>query len=131
MWNACRYIFLSYIDNPKKRKPIEIDLEDIGSYIDKRLAKLEPNEYRMLCRIKELYTELPEHVNKNSIAELGTKIIECVKQDFCDKYLEIIKIRNTEFTEKIATFCVGSLIQILHPMAPFFTEALWKLFNFS
>lgn len=129
--NACRYIFMTHIDDPKRRKPLEFDLEEIGTYIDKRLNKLEANEYRMLCRIKDLYTELPDCVNKNTLAELGKKIIDCAKKDFCDKYLEIIKIRETEYTQKIAIFCVGTLLQILHPMAPFFTEAVWGLFNFT
>lgn len=104
---------------------------EIGTYLEKRLSKLEPNEYRMLCRVKDLYTQMPEHLNKNSLAEFGQKVIDCIKRDFCDKYLEIIKIRNTEFTEKISAFCVGTLLQILYPIAPFFTEALRNFFNFD
>lgn len=92
---------------------------------------MEPNEYRILCRIKDLYTQMPEHVDKNTLAEFGKKVIDCIKNDFCDKYLEIIKIRNTEFTEKIAAFCIGTLLQILYPITPFFTEALWNLFRFE
>jgi len=92
---------------------------------------MDPNEYWMLCRIKDLYAELADHINKNDIAQLGTKTIECIQKDFCEKYLEIIKIRNSELTEKIAIFCLGMMMQLLHPIIPFLTEKIRDNLGFA
>ena len=131
MWNACRYIYTSYIETTKKRKEEIRDLEEIGSYLEKRVNKLEPNEYRILSQIKDLYRELPDYIMSNRLDLFGKKVIDCIKKDFCDKYLEISKIKSTEYTEKVSLFCVGTLLQLIHPMTPFFTHALWEIFEFK
>ena len=92
---------------------------------------MDSNEYRMLCRIKDLYAEIPDCLDKNNISQLSAKAIECIKKDFCDKYLEIIKVRNSDITDKVAIFCVGMFLQILHPVIPFLTEKIWNLFGFT
>lgn len=92
---------------------------------------MESNEYWMLCRIKDLYGELADHLDKNNIAQLSAKTIECIKKDFCDKYLEVIKVRNSEISEKVAIFCVGMFAQLLHPVIPFLTEKIRTLFGFT
>lgn len=129
--NACRYVWTNFIDNKKRGKDGIRNIEEIGAYLEKRVSKMEPNEYRMLCRIKDLYEELEENVDKNNVAQISAKIIDCIKRDFCDKYLEIIKIRNSEITEKVAIFCVGMFMQILHPIVPFLSEKIRNLFWFE
>ncbi len=131
IWNACRYVRASFIDSKKRRKDESRDLQELGTYLEKRISKMDPNEYRMLCRIKDLYGELTDHLDKNNIAQLSSKTIECIKKDFCDKYLEIIKVRNSEISEKVAIFCVGMFVQILHPVIPFLTEKIRNLFGFA
>ena len=131
IWNACRYVRANFIDLQKRKKDEERDLQEIWAYLEKRISKMDSNEYRMLCRIKDLYAEIPDCLDKNNISQLSAKAIECIKKDFCDKYLEIIKVRNSDITDKVAIFCVGMFLQILHPVIPFLTEKIWNLFGFT
>ena len=131
IWNACRYVRATYIDSQKKKKDESRDLQELWLYLEKRISKMESNEYWMLCRIKDLYGELADHLDKNNIAQLSAKTIECIKKDFCDKYLEVIKVRNSEISEKVAIFCVGMFAQLLHPVIPFLTEKIRTLFGFT
>ena len=130
IWNASRYVWANFIDN-KKKKEEKKSLETLGIYLEKKISKMEPNEYRMLCRIKDLYEELSDNLDKNNLSYISTRAIECMKKDFCDKYLEIIKIRNSEITEKVAIFCIGMFMQLLHPVIPFLTEKVRNLFGFD
>lgn len=45
--------------------------------------------------------------------------------NFCDRYIEIAKIQRHELTDKIMLYCIGTLIKLLHPVAPFVTDALY------
>lgn len=128
--NAARYVRTNFIE-AKRKKEVHYDLKELWAYLEKRGSKMEANEYRMLCRIKDLYSELTDAIEKNNIQQLSENIITCIKKDFGEKYLEIIKIRESELTPKIAIFCVGMFMQILHPIIPFLTEKIRNLFWFT
>ena len=85
----------------------------------------------MICRLKELYDDMQDAIEKNNLELFGDHAVMYIKNDFCDKFLEIIKTQQAEHTETVCLFCVGTILHILHPLLPFVTEKLWKLFNFT
>lgn len=131
IWNASRYVRANFIHMAKKKKWHTSDLEEMGLYLENHIKKMDTHDYRILCRIKELYSEIGEYVEKNNIAWLHEKIIDCIKRDFCDKYLEIIKIQQSDLTDKIAIFCIWMFMQILYPIIPFLTEKIRTLLAFD
>jgi valyl-tRNA synthetase len=84
----------------------------------------------MICRIKELYEELGEYRDKNTISIFGQKLMQGIKKDFCEKYLEIIKLRTSDLTGPIAIFCTGMLLKLLAPILPFTSEKIREMFDF-
>ncbi len=130
--NACRYIYTTYIESLKKKKQEEKkDLEAMSVTLEKKIAKSNPIEYWIVCRLKELYEELWEYRDKNDIGAYAQKVVDCIKKDFCEKYLEIIKIREDELTSQTTLFCVGMIIKLISPLSPFLAEKLWDTFNFK
>jgi len=130
MRNACRYIYVTYIESKKKKKEMVRDLDELALYVEKRMSKISTFEYWMLCRVKELQEDMVESIEKNTLPLFAHRLTECIKKDFCDKFLEVIKIQQTDLTESVAILCVGMLIKMLHPITPFVTETLRGHFNF-
>jgi valyl-tRNA synthetase len=138
MRNAYRYIFTTCIQHPKKKTSVlqrkkeeKRDLEILETYIEKRLTKANTAEYRMICRIKELYEELADYRDKNNITAFAQKLIRCIQKDFCEKYLEIIKLRTSDITNQVAVFCTGMLLKMVYPILPFASEKIWEMYNFK
>jgi valyl-tRNA synthetase len=90
---------------------------------------LDEFELWMMYKIAELQKEYEEAFNKNNISEIQSKLITIIKDDFCDKYLEIQKHQDTENGSKVTLRCLGSLLKLLYPFAPFITQEMRKLFG--
>ena len=99
--------------------------------MEKKIKKSLNHEYWILEKIKELYEELPEYLAKNELQSFSEHLINFIKQDFGEKYLEIMKIRSGDNSRNVALFCVAMILKLLHPLVPFVTEKLWKLYNFK
>ncbi|MEI7563152.1 MAG: class I tRNA ligase family protein [bacterium] len=81
--------------------------------------------------MKQFYEELPEYLTKNELQDFAFRLTQFIKKDFCEKYIEIMKIRSGDNSKDIALFCVAMLLKLLHPLIPFVTEKIWKLYNFK
>jgi valyl-tRNA synthetase len=60
----------------------------------------------------------------NFLIIFAHEFINTIKEDFCDKYLEIQKHQDTEHGEKITLRCLGSLLKMLYPFTPFVTQKI-------
>ncbi|MEI6672790.1 MAG: class I tRNA ligase family protein [bacterium] len=76
------------------------------SYIEKRKSGLSEFELWIMYKIIELQKEYEEHMTKNSLQEIQDKLITIIKEDFCDKYLEIQKYQDTEYGNKVTLRCL-------------------------
>ena len=51
-------------------------------------------------------------------------MIKTIKEDFCDKYLELQKHQDTENGSKVTLRCLGSLLKLLHPFIQFISQQI-------
>ncbi len=49
-------------------------------------------------------------------------MITTIKNDFCDKFIEIYKQQTTDYGNKVALRGIGSILQLLHPFIPLVTQ---------
>jgi len=95
--------------------------------LDKRKASLSEFELWIIYKTIELQKEYEEAIAKNALDRIQQKMITMIKEDFCDKYLEIQKHQNTENSEKVTLRCLGSLLKLLHPFIPFISQQIREL----
>ncbi len=120
--NASRFVRQHLYDKKWTRKIS--DFKQLTSYLDKKKNILEEFELWMIYTTKELQKEYEEALSKNMIKEIQKKIISTIKNDFCDKYLEIQKIQDTENGSKVTLRCLGMLLKMIHPFVPFVTQQI-------
>ena len=81
-------------------------------------------------RINQTIIEIQDHFVKFRISDALLSLYNLVWNDFCSKYLEIIKpdfeqpIDNVTFDATIEIF--EKLMCLLHPYMPFITEEIWQ-----
>ncbi len=120
--NASRFVGQHLYDKKWTRKISDFD--PLTSYIDKRKNALNEFELWMIYTTIELQKEYEEAIAKNTIKEIQNRIISVVKNDFCDKYLEIQKIHDTENSSKVTLRCLAMLLKMMHPFIPFVTQQI-------
>ncbi len=82
------------------------------------------------ARINQTITEIQDHFTKFRISDALLSLYNLVWNDFCSKYLEIIKpdfeqpIDKVTFDATIEIF--EKLMCLLHPYMPFITEEIWQ-----
>ena len=120
--NASRFVYQHLYQKKWARKITEF--EQLTTYINKRTQELSEFELWMVYNIGQLQKEYDDAIEKNTLQEIQHKIINTIKEDFCDKYLEIQKHQDTEHGEKITLRCLGSLLKMLYPFTPFVTQKI-------
>jgi valyl-tRNA synthetase len=82
------------------------------------------------ARINQMIIEVQDHFTKFRISDALLSLYNLVWNDFCSKYLEIIKpdfeqpIDKVTFEATIEIF--EKLMCLLHPYMPFITEEIWQ-----
>ena len=64
--------------------------------------------------------------------EMADTLYHFIWDDFCDWYLEIAKARinaGEAVPKAILSHCLDIILRLLHPVAPFITEAIWQRLN--
>jgi len=119
LWNATRFVL--------QRVPAE-RLDDVD------LAKATRLEDRwILARLRETLATVTDAIPACRFHEAAHALRRFAWNDFCDWYVEIVKVRlepaeaagSRRMAAKIAVTVIEKLLQMLHPMAPYVTEALW------
>ena len=108
-----------------------IDIEALEKKISKNIDKLDIFDVWIINQVKDLHQDMEEYMVSNNLIEFGNRLINLVKNDFCDKYLEIKKINKSEYGNDIILFCLGRLLRFLYPYMPFITEKIWTLLGFE
>ncbi len=127
--NASRFIW-QHVYEAKWSRKIS-DFAQLNSYIEKRKSNLSEFELRIMYKITEIQKEYEDAMKKNSLSEIQEKLITMIKEDFCDKYLEIQKHQDTENGNKVTLRCIGSLLKLLHPFVPFISQQIRNLLWFD
>ena len=123
LWNACRFIQLNIPEN--WNDDIKLDSKN-----------LDLPEKWILEQLSETINNFNNQIDRFYFNEAAKIIYDYTWNDFCDWYIEIIKIRfysqdehQKNIARSIAIKCIKSIITLLHPYTPFITEELWSYFK--
>lgn len=121
LWNACRFLLMKegqLSEQQLNSKPSEYKQDIFDKWIDSRLN----------TTIKTYIYAL----NSYKINEASKALFDFIWRDFCDWYIEILKIKSNEQPEAgLLIFDKGfeifdKVLKLLHPVMPFITEELWQ-----
>lgn len=116
LWNAARFLLMKKEQSAGANKPFDQDI------FDKWIAS------RLHSAIKAYLKGLNEY----KINESSGALYDFIWGDFCDWYIEILKIKandNPDSAEAIFENAINifeDAIKLLHPVMPFITEELWQ-----
>lgn len=125
IWNASRFILLNLSDEARKEA---VNLEEHARNFG--LA-----ERWILTKYKRAIEAFESALNEYDFARAVQSAYNYFWDDFCDVYLELSKIalyrnkRNREATEAVLSFLLENNLRLLHPVMPFITEYIYKLFR--
>ena len=86
----------------------------------------------ILSRLNAAVRDVSRAMEGYRFNEVGDALYHFTWDDFCDWYVEIAKdrIRSGESAPKaILAHCLDIILRLLHPVAPFITEAIWSRLN--
>ncbi len=122
IWNASRYV-LTQVD-PKLLK--NLDYEKLNTQVIKSSKKMNDYDAWIYGKVQDLILQVGRYNEKFMIGESLQEIIDVVRHDFCDRYIEISKIETSEVSHKVLLYCLTTFYKLLHPSLPFVTEQLWQ-----
>ncbi len=117
LWNASRFVMMRLEGAPD------------WSEIDPR-ANLA--DAWILSRLNTTIRDASAALENYRFNELADTLYHFMWDDFCDWYVEIAKSRTNagETAPKaVLAHCMDSILRLLHPVAPFITEAIWQNLN--
>ncbi|MFA5748379.1 MAG: class I tRNA ligase family protein, partial [Candidatus Absconditabacterales bacterium] len=129
-WNAIRFIFINLLGFDFEEKIKKVNFKSIQDIFKKNEKKINIYDSWILYKLKELQDEAKEQLLSNNILKFSEKLFNFVKNDFCEKYLEILKL-NKKIDLEIMLFVVGNMLKLLYPYVPFVAEKLWELIGFK
>ena len=123
IWNANKFSKLNKCKLSKKLTNKNINL-DINKWIYYELNKTNK--------------EVRGYISKFRFDEAARSIYQFVWHFYCDWYIEFLKPifdskhkKNIEESRNVASYIQSSILILLHPFIPFFTEKVWLDFDFG
>src|SRR5215468_8863883 len=114
IWNAARFIF-RHVDE-SDRLPSLKELKDAEpSLVDRWI----------LSRLARATAQVNMSLDKYNLHEASRQIYSFFWHEFCDWYLEMIKL-HPERSKPTLLFVFEGALRLLHPFMPFITEELWQ-----
>ncbi len=117
LWNASRFVLMNLEDTPG-------------------WAEVDPRSHLadrwLLHRMQETIAGVSESLAAYRFNDVAERIYRFTWDDFCDWYLEIAKTRiaaGESAPKAILAHALDTILRLLHPVAPFITEALWQHVN--
>ncbi len=117
IWNASRFIqmnlTISHAELPEK-----LALEDQW----------------IVSKYNGLVKAVTENIDKYELGLAVQKLYDFIWDNFCDWYIEIVKPRlqdktdkeANENTQRVLCYVLSGTMQLLHPFMPFITETIWQ-----
>ncbi len=131
IWNAGRFLLM-------KRDEALAEAREHNIPDDELLAVLEPSAFELsdmwvTARFHKAARDTTRALQSYRLTDYSRRLYEFVWGDFCDWYVEIIKIRmnnaaNVRGKIALVNYALGifdGILRLLHPVMPFITEELW------
>lgn len=130
IWNAARFLVLKqeqfqlYDLCPAKDKDINLSSDNL-TIADKWI----------LSRYNSILIKTNDALNNYRVNEYSKLIYDFVWRDFCDWYIEIVKVQTSRTNDiaynraliKFSLDLFEGILKILHPIMPFITEEIWHI----
>jgi len=127
--------FLNKIWNANKFS--KINKSKLSNKIIIKRINLDVNKW-IYFELVKTSNEAKKHISNFRFDEAARTIYQFVWHSYCDWYIEFLKpifdsknIKNLEETRNVLAFIQASILILLHPFVPFFTEKVWQDFKFS
>ncbi len=120
MWNASRFVLIRLADVPT-------DCEAVDP------AKLSMADKWILSRLSVVIEEASKQLESYRFHEYAKTLYEFAWGDFCDWYVELVKPalnkggEDAATTGRVLSWVLDNILRLMHPVAPFFTEEVWRL----
>ena len=121
IWNAARLIMM----NIGEDKPGKIDN-----------SKLMLSDKWILSKANKLIKEVTTNLDKFELGIALSKIYDFAWEEFCDWYIEMVKVRlwNKEDETRdtalaVLIYVLNNILKLLHPFMPFITEEIYCTVN--
>ncbi|HMY80374.1 MAG TPA: valine--tRNA ligase [Candidatus Absconditabacterales bacterium] len=131
LWNASRYVWLNAVGDSGDMAKTSIDLEVLKSYINDHIDQLNDFDKWILYGLDDLIYQSIKGFESYAITQQLDEIVKFIRNNFCDWYIEIAKLQKHDLTEKILLYSIGTILKLLHPYAPFVTQALYYDMGFG
>ncbi|GAB4325702.1 MAG: valine--tRNA ligase [Candidatus Zixiibacteriota bacterium] len=123
LWNASRLVLANQPDDP-------VEPVDLKASRD----KLPLADRWILSRMNEAIRDFSGQLDDFRFNTAAKTLYDFIWSDFCDWYLELVKPRfylqedsqERRLARQVSLEVVGTIVRLLHPMAPFVTEELWS-----
>jgi len=123
LWNAARFVLM----NVREDRTV-LELSAIPA------DHLELADRWILSRLSQTAAAVDRSFNEFRFNDATRAIYEFVWGEFCDWYVELIKMRLYDETQpqaqqvacSIAVRVLDSVLRLLHPFMPFITEEIWQ-----
>ncbi|MBI5867568.1 MAG: valine--tRNA ligase, partial [candidate division Zixibacteria bacterium] len=127
LWNAARLVLANQSETPPE---IPIDLL-------KSKAQLELADRWIESRMHHTIQNVTDQLDSFRFNTAAKSLYDFIWSDFCDWYLELAKprfyLKDDSFqrraAQQVALEVLGTIVRLLHPLAPFVTEELWSHFS--
>ncbi|NJL47256.1 MAG: class I tRNA ligase family protein, partial [Leptolyngbyaceae cyanobacterium SM2_5_2] len=119
LWNAARFVMM----NLGGQSPADLGVPD--------LANLELADRWILSRYNRVVQAVRGHLDHYGMGEAAKDLYDFIWGDFCDWYIELVKLRLQEdgsskrTAQQTLAFVLDGILKLLHPFMPHITEEVW------
>ncbi len=117
LWNASRFAMMNLTSMPSWN-----DIRPTAHLCDRWI----------LSRLNAAVRDATLALEGFRFNELADKLYHFIWDDFCDWYLEAAKVRinaGDDTPKALVAHCLDMVLRLMHPIAPFITEAIWANLN--
>ncbi|MFG0259135.1 MAG: valine--tRNA ligase, partial [Phycisphaerales bacterium JB041] len=117
LWNASRFA-LRFLEGEAAPLPLDQTPGEMLQLPDRWI----------LSRLADTIAECEKALAGYHFSVYATSLYDFLWRDFCDWYLEAIKptIETSPLQKSVLAHVLDATIRLLHPIAPFVTEAVWE-----
>ncbi|MCQ2548289.1 MAG: valine--tRNA ligase [Clostridia bacterium] len=143
LWNASRFVIMNLKDDNGEFLPMAKCCEDCcgkacGDTSDFSNINLKAEDKWIISKINDATKYVTRTIDKYDLALAGQRIYDLIWNEFCDWYIELVKVRlwgDDEEDKKVARFVLvyslKNMLKLLHPFMPFITEEIWSFLPHS